>query len=253
MPTTESADSAFLRTGAAALGLELTQEQVAALLRLRSLLLETNTQVNLTAIVDPMAVLSRHILDSLTCFLAVDPAQRQEPLRVLDVGSGAGFPALVLAIVCPGWQVFALEATAKKVHFQEQVIAELGLTNMHASHGRAEERAHDAAWRASFQIVTARALAALSILLEWCQPFATVGGCVIALKKGDLRDEIAAGSRAARLLGGATPDIHRLPPALTALAPDLDDGRVVIRIRQETLTPSAYPRLNARRAPLGNQ
>jgi 16S rRNA (guanine527-N7)-methyltransferase len=246
-------DAAVLRAGAATLGLALDDAQIRQFLMLRELLLEWNARVNLTAITEPRAVLVRHFLDALACVVGCTPDERAAPLRVLDVGSGAGLPGLALAIALPHWQITSLEATGKKVRFQEAAIAALDLPNVRAVQGRAETVAHEAPYRATFAVVTARALASLPTLLEWCQPFAHVGGCVLAPKKGDLGDELAQGARAARTLGGDPPEPLPLPLDLLTLAPDLADGRVVIRVRQRHPSAPRYPRPGAAsmKAPLG--
>lgn len=234
-----------LSQAAATLGVELSERQVAQFLLFRDMLLDANTHINLTAITDPDAVLARHFIDSLTCLLACPDLDPQMAYRVLDVGSGAGFPGLVLAIARPNWQIISLEATAKKVRFQEQVIAAAGLHHAQAVQGRAEALAYEAIWRGQFQVVTARALAALPALLEWCQPFAAPGGQVIALKKGDLAAELAQGARAAAILNGAPPEVLDLPSPLLALMPELADGRVLIRVRQRGAVRQRYPRSHA--------
>ena len=130
-------------TGAAALGIALDATQLAAFARYRELLLEWNARFNLTAITDPAEVVTRHFLDSLTVRWAVPPALRAGQPRVLDVGAGAGFPGLALAIAFPAVAVTLLEATGKKVRFLEAVIAEMGADERAgALAGRAEEVAH---------------------------------------------------------------------------------------------------------------
>lgn len=238
-------DIPFLRMAAATLNLALSDAQIAQFLRFRELLLDWNTRMNLTAITEPQAVLSRHFIDALTCLIAVPDPQREQPLRLLDVGSGAGLPGLALAIAFPHWQIVTLEATGKKVRFQEAVISELGLGNAIAVQGRAETLAVEAGWRGGFALVTARALAALPTLLEWCQPFAQVGGMTLAAKKGDLSAELTQGRRAAHLLGGTAPEALALPADLTAFVPDLADGRRIVRVRQQHLTELRYPRSGA--------
>jgi 16S rRNA (guanine527-N7)-methyltransferase len=227
---------AALVSGAAALGLPLSPAHADRFARFGALLLDENTRINLTAITDPAEVVTRHFLDSLTCVLGVPERERDKPLRLLDVGSGAGFPGLALAIARPRWRVTSLEATGKKVRFQQAVIAALGLANTVALTGRAEELAYSPEHRGRYDVVTARALAALPPLLEYCAPFARPGGRVIAPKKGDLADELAAGARAARILGA-----HLLPP-VSVTVPPLDDGRVLVVSEQRQPCPSAYPR-----------
>lgn len=230
-------EMAALVAGAEWLRLPLDDAQVERFARLRDLLLDWNTRINLTAITDPAEVVTRHFLDALTLLLALPDAAHDEPQRLLDVGSGAGFPGLPLAIACPAWEVTLLEATGKKVRFQEAAVAELGLSErVRPVAGRAEELAHRPGWRASFDIVTARAVAALPTLLECSVPFARVSGTTIAPKKGDLAAEIAAGRRAAMLLGA-----HLLDPIPVTLPP-LDDGRVLLIAHQEKPCPPQYPR-----------
>jgi 16S rRNA (guanine527-N7)-methyltransferase len=229
-------DLAPLVRGAVALGLALGEAQLTRFGRFRALLLDWNTRVNLTAITDPMEVLTRHFLDSLTCVLALPADARDQGIELLDVGSGAGLPGLALAIALPRWHVTSLEATGKKVRFQEAVIAELGLTNARAVTGRAEEVGRTPAHRGAYDVVTARALASLPTLLEYCAPFARIGCTIIAPKKGELGEEIAAGGRAAALLGA------RLLAPIPITLPPLDDGRMLLVARQERLCPPQYPR-----------
>jgi 16S rRNA (guanine527-N7)-methyltransferase len=238
--------------GAAALGLSLDAEQLTRFAQLSDLLLDWNTRVNLTAITEPAEVVTRHFLDSLTCALALTPEERARPLRLLDVGSGAGFPGLPLAIAFPHWQVTLLEATGKKTRFQEAVIAALGLTNARALHARAEEQAHAKEQRGRYDVVTARAVASLPTLLEYCAPFARVGGVVIAPKKGDLAEEVAQGVRAAALLGAQLLAPIPIPITLPGLA---DDSRALLVARQQRPCPQHYPRAGGapQKRPLGSQ
>lgn len=240
-------DLAAFAEAAAALGVPLRVEQVAAFARYRALLLTWNARINLTAITDPREVLTRHFLDSLTVALAVPQPMREKAVRLLDVGSGAGLPGLALAIAFPHWNVTALEATGKKVRFLEEVVSALPLANARALAGRAELIARIPAERAHYDIVTARALAALPTLLEYCQPFARVGGLTIAPKKGEVAAEVAAGARAATLLGG------RMDEPMPVAASGLEGDRILIVVRQERLSPPLYPRPAgaARKYPLG--
>jgi len=225
-----------LRAGAAAIGIPLDAGQLAQFQRLRTLLLDWNTRINLTAITDPAEVETRHFLDALTCALALPPHERVRPLRVLDIGSGAGFPALPLAIAFPHWHVTSLDATGKKVRFQEEAVADLGLTNVRPLHGRAEELAQQSNEREHYKFVTARAVAALPTLLEYCCPFVRTGGRVVLPKKGALTDEIPAGQRAATLLGALLLD------PVPVNIPPLDDGRVLLVADQMRRCPPQYPR-----------
>ncbi len=229
-------DLETLRVGARQIGLELSPVQLAQFARYRELLLDWNERVNLTAITDPQDVLAKHFLDSLACLFAIPQAEREKPLKLLDVGSGAGFPGLPLQIVFPHWQVTLLEATGKKVRFLEEVIARLGLSRARALQGRAEELAHDRQHRARCDVVTARGLAALPTLLEYCLPFCRPGGLVIAPKKGAINEEVEQGKRAAAALGGRF--VGQRPYRL----PGLDDQRVLIVFQATRAVPAQYPR-----------
>jgi 16S rRNA (guanine527-N7)-methyltransferase len=225
-----------LRVEAASLGVSLTEAQLARFALLRDMLLDWNTRVNLTAITDPGEVITRHFLDSLTCVLALPASERSRPRAALDVGSGAGFPGLPLAIAFPEWSMTLLEATGKKTHFQEACVAAIGLANVRPLHGRAEELAHTPEHRGRYDVVTARALADLPTLLEYCLPFARVGGVVIAPKKGDLATAIVRGADAARLLGGV------LLAPVAANIPGLDDRRALLVARAARPCPARFPR-----------
>lgn len=218
-------------------------ESIEQFLRLRAELLDWNTRVNLTAITDPVDVLLKHFLDSLS-LLEVYGAERA---RVLDIGSGAGFPGLALKIARPQWEIVLLEATGKKVNFQRHIIETLGLRSIEALHGRAEEIAHRQEYRGSFDLVTARAVAALPALLEYAAPFCRVGGQILLPKKGELAEELDQGKRAARSLGLAFKAEH-----LVSL-PGLDDGRKILVWEQVKPCPAQYPRSGAAMAkkPLG--
>jgi 16S rRNA (guanine527-N7)-methyltransferase len=220
-------------------------ESIEQFLRLRQELLTWNTRVNLTAITDPVEVLLKHFLDSLT-LLEVGGSER---LRVLDIGAGAGFPGLPLKLARPQWEVVLLEATGKKVAFQRHMIETLDLSGIEALHGRAEELAHRAGYRASFDLVIARAVASLPVLLEYAAPFCRVGGRILLPKKGELAEELAQGKDAARTLGLVLKADRRVT------LPGLDDGRRILVWEQVKPCPPQYPRSGSAMAkkPLGRR
>jgi len=226
-----------LRDGARALGLPLSDEQLALFARYRDELLDWNTRVNLTAITDPAQVLTRHFLDALTVVLALSPEARARPARVLDVGAGAGLPGLALKIALPHWDVTELDSVGKKTTFVAHVVDILGLQGATVLTGRAEDMARRPAHRERYDIVLARALAPLRVLAEYTLPFCRVGGLAIALKKGDIVGELAEGRRAAGQLGGQLGEPIRVPP-LT----DLGDDRVLIPLHKARPTPPQFPR-----------
>src|SRR5579859_6754465 len=148
----------------------------------RNALLEWNARFNLTAITDPEEVLLKHFLDSLALLTVYDRPE----VCLLDIGSGAGFPGLPLKIARPQWRVTLLEATGKKVTFLRHVIETLQLEQIEVVQGRAEEIAHKQEYRATFDVVTARAVSSLPNLLECCAPYCRVGGSIILPKKGEV-------------------------------------------------------------------
>lgn len=225
-------------TGLRQLGLDGNAQLVQQVLRYRQELLDWNTRINLTAITEPEEVLSKHFLDSFSLITASARANI-EPARLLDIGSGAGFPGLPLALARPRWSVTLLEATGKKVTFLRHVIEVLALKNVTVVQGRAEDLGHERPYRARFDLVTARAVAALPVLLEYCAPFCRKGGRIILPKKGDLSEEVSQGKHAAHLLGAA------LKADMPVTLPGLDDGRRLLVWEQQLLCPPPYPRSGA--------
>ncbi len=208
------------------------EQQVQQFLRYRQELSEWNGRFNLTAITDPTDILFKHFLDSVSLLLAFDRQQA----RVLDIGAGAGFPGFPLKIMRPQWQVVLLEATGKKVTFLRHVIETLELHNVEAVQGRAEELAHQQTYRASFDLVTARAVASLPVLLEYAAPYCRVGGRIVLPKKGDIIEELAQGKLAARQLGAI------LKADETVTLPGLEDGRRLLVWEQVKKCPEVFPR-----------
>jgi 16S rRNA (guanine527-N7)-methyltransferase len=171
-------------------------------------------------------------LESVSYDVSYDPPNA----RLLDIGAGAGFPGLPLKIVRPQWHVLLLEATGKKVIFLQHVIETLQLKDVIAMHGRAEEFAHKSGYRGSFDVITARAVATLSALLEYSAPFCRLGGQMIFPKKGDLAEELARGKRTASQLG------VRFKADIAVNLPGLNDGRRLLVWEQVSKCPEQYPR-----------
>jgi 16S rRNA (guanine527-N7)-methyltransferase len=213
----------------------LSDQQLTQFLRYQQELLDWNTRFNLTAITDPEDVQIKHFLDSLSLLTVYDGPQT----HLLDIGSGAGFPGLALKIVRPEWNVTLLEATGKKVTFLRHMIETLQLEGIVAVQGRAEELGHQEAYRAKFDLVTARAVASLSALLEYSAPYCRVGGSIILPKKGDLVDELAHGRGAAGQVGAT------LKADEVVEVPGLADGRRLLVWRQQKACPTQYPRASA--------
>ncbi len=243
------ADLGVLEAAARALGVGLDMAQLDGFRRYGELLLEWNERINLTAITDPARVQTLHFLDALTLVPAVrawcEEHGADDP-TLLDVGSGAGLPGIPLKLALPRLRATLLDGTGKRVRFLQEVIDALDLRGIGAVQGRAEELAHDDEWREWFDLVTARALARLPTLLEWCLPFARVGGLLLAPKAGDLTEELEAGHAAAERLGGQISAVR--PVSL----PDLPN-HVVVQVDKVAPTPASYPRRRGlpRKEPLG--
>jgi 16S rRNA (guanine527-N7)-methyltransferase len=215
---------------------DLRNDQHAKLARYRDLLLEWNERFNLTAIKEPEAVERLLFLDALRMLPALDAFVGEGAGRLVDVGSGAGFPGLVLKIARPALEVTLIEATGKKVAFLQAAINELGPDGATALHGRAEELGHERAFRGRFDVATARAVASLPALIELCFPLLRVGGRGFFPKSSDLGPELAEGKRAASIVGGRVVSTELLPNA-----PGERVTRLVIADKLER-TPTRFPR-----------
>lgn len=229
---------AELAASASRLGLELDAAQLRAFERYAALLREWNARVNLTAITEPGEIATKHFLDSLT---AIAARRWQAGERTVDVGSGAGFPGVPLAIALPRLLVTLVESVAKKVRFLETLIAELGLANVHVVNARAEELARDPAHRERHDVAVLRALPDLAANLELLLPFLRPGGDAIVFK-GRVDDELDRARRAADALGGEIGEI--VGTASLGLGATLP-GRWLVVVRKVRSTPARFPRRTA--------
>ena len=213
-------------------GLSFSEKQLEQFSLYFDLLIETNKVMNLTAITEPEEVAVKHIIDSL---LAYD--EKVFPGKLLaDVGTGAGFPGIPLKIYCPELKVVLLDSLAKRLKFLDNVIETLGLKDITCVHLRAEDAGQNKDHREKYDLVTARAVARLSVLSEYCFPLVKQGGYFIAMKGSKFVEEIAEGRTAVGILGG------EIISAEEVKLPGLDDGRAIIRIRKIKKTPVKYPR-----------
>ncbi|MEN6308617.1 MAG: 16S rRNA (guanine(527)-N(7))-methyltransferase RsmG [Anaerohalosphaeraceae bacterium] len=204
---------------------------------LAEMLAEENKHTNLTRITDPQQVRIRHFLDSLAVLPILDGmAAGCECFSVADVGSGAGFPSLPLAIVRPEWRFVSIEATGKKVHFQQKVAAQLGLKTLTVLHGRAEDIAHQPHYRQQFDAALARAVADLRVLAEISLGLVKVGGAMLAFKGPDSEPECTAAEKSITVLGGKL--FHTYQYTLPGVA----DAFRLIAIHKINPTPDEYPR-----------
>lgn len=249
------ADLRLLQAGASELGLELTRDQLSAFSLYMNELLRWNKRANLTAIVAPDEIQTKHFLDSLACLLGFPgvEASREQPgvstsgdlagrlnrgtgLSCIDVGTGAGFPGIPIKICLPEMRLTLVEAIGKKTAFLSHMVTLLKLENTRVLTTRAEDLARIAGERESYDIAVARAVSRLAVLAELCLPFCRVGGRVIAPKKGDLAEEMEEGRYAVELLGGAYEE--PIPVRLSILG----DERFIVVIDKEAPTPHQYPR-----------
>lgn len=239
-----------LPAAAAQAGISLDADQISQFDAYKRLLLTANERTNLTAIRDPADVERRLFLDALLMVPAIDRAMARDdsgplprPARLVDIGSGAGFPALVLKVVRPLLQVTLIEATGKKAAFLSHVVAELGLTGVGVIHGRAEDVARQSSHRSHYDLATARAVASLPALLELCAPFLRIGGQALFPKGITIDDELQAGQRAAPLVGVRVVAVDQLAGGQTSL----------VRVEKIAATPDHYPRRSGMLAhdPLG--
>ena len=226
-----------LTAGLLALGLNLTEKQKKTLCDFGCAVIKQNEVMNLTAITEPVQVAKLHLLDSLTVLTSGDFAGK----KLIDVGCGAGFPGVPLAIGCPELDVTLLDSLGKRVHWLEEILPQLGVKATCIT-ARAEEAVADR--RESYDIATSRAVARLNILLELTAPYVKVGGRVIAMKGMAAREELEECSNAIKKLGLKLEDVREFPVDGT--------NHALIVLRKVAHTPTAYPRRYAKikQAPL---
>ena len=214
-------------------GITLSEEQIRQFDQYYQLLVEWNEKMNLTAITDFEEVWKKHFLDSLTMIFVHEIS---EPVRMIDVGTGAGFPGIPLKIVFPQIELTLLDSLNKRITFLKEVVNTLGLTGVTALHGRSEELARDPAHRESYDICVSRAVANLSTLSEYCLPFVKKGGVFISYKGSGYKEELASGRKAIGLLGGSIEQIMEFT------IPHTDLGRTLILTKKAFATPKKFPR-----------
>ena len=223
-----------LRAGLDRLAIRLDPTERAAIDGHVRLLLAWNAAINLTALRDPVAVATLHVIDSLT---ALAPLRARGARRLLDLGSGGGFPGIPLAIGLGAEETLLVDSVAKKARFLGTAVAAIGLDARIAVHtGRAETLAAEPAGRERWPVVTARAVAGLAELVELAFPLLETGGCLVAWKRGDLRPELAAAERALAALGGG-----RLETFDASLGGLLPGHRLVVATKRGR-TPAGFPR-----------
>ncbi len=214
------------------LNIQLKDEQLHKLLRYYELLVERNKVMNLTAITEFEEVVIKHFLDSLSLVKVIVPKAE----RLLDMGTGAGFPGIPLKIAFPSIKVVLIDSLSKRIHFLEEVIQELELKEIQALHGRAEDYGREKGFRESFDLCVSRAVAKLSVLSEYCLPYVKIGGYFIPYKSGLIHEEVIEASRAIGVLGAEIVRSEKF------LLPGTEIDRSLILIHKTKGTPIKYPR-----------
>lgn len=229
IPVQQSAEE-LLKAGARQLGIEPDDAKVSALLEYKRILLEWNKKMNLTAIEEEKDFIIKHLVDSLSILPYLGGVN-----SLVDVGTGAGFPGIPVKIVQPSLQVVLMDSLEKRIGFLNAVIGELKLTGITTIRSRAEDAGVSPVHREKYDAVTARAVASLPVLLEYCLPLVKTGGIFIAMK-GSGTDEIKASTKALELLGGKIEQVRDFT------LPDSDMNRSIIIVRKLRQTPAKYPR-----------
>lgn len=224
-----------MNRGLTELGINLTDYQMEQFYQYYELLIEWNKVMNLTAITELDEVISKHFVDSLALVKAVDDLSEKER-TVIDVGTGAGFPGIPLKIAFPKLKITLLDSLNKRIKFLNEVISELKLSDMKTIHGRAEDFGRDAEYREQYDICVSRAVANAATLSEYCLPFVKIGGVFVPYKSGKIDEELEAGKKAIKTLGGEIEELIRF--ALTSA----DADRTLVVIRKKEKTAKRFPR-----------
>jgi 16S rRNA (guanine527-N7)-methyltransferase len=216
------------------LGVTLTQDQIAKLQVYENELLEWNEKINLTAIREAEAIRTKHFLDSLTVLLAWE--RQSPPTRIIDVGTGAGFPGLILKMIWPSSEVTLVESVHKKADFCQHIVEQLNLRQVTVMPERAETVGQDPAHRQSYDLAVARAVARMPILMEYLLPLVHRNGIAMAMKGESAPAETQAAEKAIQLMGG------KLQKLIKVELPKVVEERFIVVVNKVARTPEEYPR-----------
>ena len=215
------------------LNIDITQEKLDQLNRYYELLIEWNQKINLTSITKKEDVYLKHFYDSATIAKIIN---LNEYKTLCDIGSGAGFPGIVLKILYPNLKITLVDSLNKRIKFLNAVIEELDLADVETLHGRAEDYAKRKEYREQFDLCVSRAVANLSTLSEYCIPFVKRNGYFVSYKSGSSDEEIQQAEKAVNILGGKIEKTDKF------LLPETDMGRALVNIKKIKITPAKYPR-----------
>lgn len=211
--------------------IELENKQIEDFYSFMNMLIEKNKVMNLTGITEPKEIILKHFVDSLTALKYIDKNN-----KVIDVGTGAGFPGLPLKIAKELLEITLLDSLNKRINFLNEVIESINVGKIETIHGRAEDFGQDTKYRERFDIAISRAVAPLNILIEYMLPFVMVGGKCICMKGSNCDEEIENAKKAIEILGGKIEKIDKFN------LPDSEDNRTILIIKKIKKTDRQYPR-----------
>lgn len=222
--------------GLKALDLDISDVQKQQFITFYEMLVEKNKVMNLTAITEFEEVIVKHFLDSLALVKVVSKEILESDVKIIDIGTGAGFPGVPLKIAFPNIKITLLDSLNKRINFLKEVCDELKLENVEFIHGRSEDFGKNPQYREKYTLCVSRAVANLATLSEFCVPFVEVGGNFVSYKAGDCGEEVKESAKAVDKMGGKVEDI------VEYTVPTSDLNRVLLKIKKEKTTPKAYPR-----------
>ena len=213
------------------INLKIEREEIKKFYEYMKILIEWNEKINLTAIKDEKEIIIKHFIDSLTINKYIGNAE-----SMVDVGTGAGFPGIPIKIVNKNLKVILVDSLNKRINFLNEVIEKLDLQNIKTVHARAEDLGKDKQYRESFDVVTSRAVANMTVLTEYLLPLTKIGGNCICMKGAEIEDELENAKYAIKLLGGKVDKVEKIEIS------DEHMGRNIILIKKQENTPKQYPR-----------
>ena len=223
----------LLLAGAEELGINLSSQQIEQLLEYKNIVIEVNQSMNLTSITDDREFIIKHYLDSFTIDKAIDFTK---VYKVLDMGTGAGFPGVPLKILYPEISFVLADSLNKRIQFLSETTQKIGLENIHCVHGRAEELGQNTEYREAFDVVVSRAVANLTVLAEYCIPFVKNNGIFLCLKGPNYEEELRESKKALKVLGGELKEIVEVK------LPFSDITHYILVIKKVKQTPTKFPR-----------